>query len=151
VSLDQAHDWDAACTSSFVRAADTLLSHLDIDEIREAPSSLLRLVNDVLSATYPPSPQVKQYARWLLRSLSDMVRKCENEEMASVIVTSVKQSVSMWILDEAESTDEEEWSYDVCLMSHFDSDLLSWAFLSYPDGAVVRLPLIDSQFIAKDD
>ena len=121
-SLEQAHDWDATCTSSFVRATDTLLSRLDLDEIREAPPSLFRLVNDVLSATYPPSPQVKQYARWLLRSLSDLIRKCENEEMANVIVTSVKQSVSMWILDEAQSANEEEWSYDVCPESHLSSD-----------------------------
>jgi len=42
-----------------------------------------------------------------------------------VIVTSVKQSVSIWILDKAESANEEEWSYDVCPESYFDSDLLN--------------------------
>jgi hypothetical protein len=129
-SLAQAHDWDTTCTSSFVRASDALLSRLDPDEIREVPSALLGLVNDVLSATYPPSPQVKQYARWLLRSLSDLVRKCEDKDMASVIVAAVKQSVSIWILDEAESMKEEEWSYDVRPGSQLDFAYRAEGFIS---------------------
>ena len=129
-SLARAHDWDMGCTSSFVRASDALLSRLDPDEIREVPSALLGLINDVLSATYPPSPQVKQYARWLLRSLSDLVRKCEDMDLANVIVAAVKQSVSTWILDEAESMNEEEWSYDVRPDSWLDSSYRIKGFVS---------------------
>ena len=120
-SLAQAHDWDMGCASSFIGASDTLLSHLDPDEIREVPAVLLGLINNVLLATYPPLPQVKQYARWLLRSLSDLGRKCEDMDLTNIIVAAVKQSVTMWILDEAESMNEEEWPYDVHPDSQLDS------------------------------
>ncbi|KAK2465757.1 hypothetical protein APHAL10511_002301 [Amanita phalloides] len=111
--LVQAHDWDTACGPSVIRAADALLSRLDLDEIREVPSSLLGLINAVLVATYPPSAQTEQYARWVLRSVSDLLRKCSEKEMACAIATAVKESVSMWILDEARASNEEEWAYDM--------------------------------------
>ncbi|KAF8630008.1 hypothetical protein AX15_003157 [Amanita polypyramis BW_CC] len=112
-SLVDAHDWDMACNPSLVRATDALLSRLELGDLREPPSSLLRLVEDVLGATYPPSPPVKQYARWVLRTISDLVRKCDNKEMANSTVTAVKESVSMWILDEMQVMDDEEWIYDM--------------------------------------
>ena len=113
-SLIDNHDWDMTCTPLLVRATDALLSHLELDDLREAPPlSLLRLVNDVLGATYPPSPSVKQYARWVLRTISDLVRKCDDKEMMRATVAAVKESVSVWILDEVQVMDEDEWVYDV--------------------------------------
>ena len=103
-----------------------LLSHLDLNSgTGRAPLSLFLLVNDVLTSTYPPSSQVKQYARWVLRTLSDIMRRCDGNENESLqsevqaealnrIVTTVKQGVTLWLMDKRKVMNEEEWAYDVC-------------------------------------
>ncbi|KAF8636188.1 hypothetical protein AX17_003676 [Amanita inopinata Kibby_2008] len=112
-SLIQIQDWIAPCRPSIVHATDALLSRLDLDEIRELPMTLLQLVDNVLRSTYPPLPSVTQYARWLLRTVAQLLDRCVMREFAVGLVTAVRQSVSVWIQDETEVYNEEEWSYDI--------------------------------------
>ncbi|KIL61387.1 hypothetical protein M378DRAFT_82602 [Amanita muscaria Koide BX008] len=119
-----AFDWEGIpCTPAFIRATDILLSRFDIDSLSgDLPLSLFRLVNDVLYASYPPSNQVKQYVRWVLRTLSDLLRRCDgcensqkevHADLVSTMVAAVKQSVALWITDDKNAVSEDDWAYDM--------------------------------------
>ncbi|PFH53300.1 hypothetical protein AMATHDRAFT_137672 [Amanita thiersii Skay4041] len=112
-SLMQILNWRTAAEVPFVRATDSLLSRWTLDDSPELPIELLNLVNQVLLGNYPPMPDMKQYLRWLLRTLAKAIESCVTKDFAEVIVTTLRHSVSLWISDNNKEYSEDEWIYDL--------------------------------------
>lgn len=95
------------------RLADLLLSHLDAQEMRTIPQSLVNLVSETMRSNYPPEPKNKPVMRWLARSLMNIIEKCP-AEFCLQILHMVQEGVCLWLGDECGAWDEDEMNYDVC-------------------------------------
>ena len=68
---------------SSTRAAELLISHLDIVEVREIPEVLVEFVNDTMRSTYPPEARNKPCrcgsfawtASWKVRHTNNLSKK----------------------------------------------------------------------------
>ncbi|EIN04107.1 hypothetical protein PUNSTDRAFT_138838 [Punctularia strigosozonata HHB-11173 SS5] len=95
-----------------IRIADLLLSQLDIDEASNIPLNLMEYVDDALRAAYPPEPRSKVFALWLVRSIVAVVDKCP-PAIAPRMVKALQESLAVWIQDEYETLEEEEYVFDL--------------------------------------
>ncbi|TRM64183.1 hypothetical protein BD626DRAFT_456663 [Schizophyllum amplum] len=87
------------------RAADLLLSRLDLSGEARLPSGLFDFVNECMRAAYPPRCQDQAWCTWMLRSLTDVLDKCPGE-MLMELLESLEGGLCVW-LEDAMSTGED--------------------------------------------
>ncbi|KAF9523903.1 hypothetical protein CPB83DRAFT_862112 [Crepidotus variabilis] len=96
-----------------VRLADLLLSHLDMDEMRNLPQDLFEHVAEVMRIHYPPPlANEKPPMRWLARSLTSVIEHCPND-FCSKVLEIFQDSVCHWLADKEAAWTEEEMAYDL--------------------------------------
>ncbi|KAJ6585182.1 hypothetical protein B0H19DRAFT_1108667 [Mycena capillaripes] len=122
-------------STTALRVADALVSHLDMEEMRELPDALFEFVNDALRSSYPPEPRNKQHALWTLRTLARTVENCPPEHVLDLLRL-IEDGVCIWLSDEHQALSEAEYSYDAV-------DLYQ-AILMHARSLPVRLTVLES-------
>ncbi|KAI6114401.1 hypothetical protein F5141DRAFT_1187942 [Pisolithus sp. B1] len=98
--------------ASFTRVADLLLTHFDIGDARQIPSSVFDFVNDTLVSTYPPEPRNLKPCTWLIVTLTRIVDACPVDQLLELL-QAIQDGISIWISDECGVFTEDEYIYDV--------------------------------------
>ncbi|KAI6129933.1 hypothetical protein EV401DRAFT_2129799 [Pisolithus croceorrhizus] len=98
--------------ASFTRVADLLLTHFDIGDARQIPSSVFDFVNDTLVSTYPPEPRNLKPCTWLIVTLTRIVDACPVDQLLELL-QAIQDGISIWISDECGVFTEDEYMYDV--------------------------------------
>jgi hypothetical protein len=93
------------------------MSHLDIADARQIPDSVFEFVNDTLQSSYPPEPRNMIHSLWMIRSLTNVVDACPNE-LTLNLLAAVQDGMCTWISDEYRVLSQEEYAYDVCVVSY---------------------------------
>ncbi|KAJ6475044.1 hypothetical protein C8R47DRAFT_1143351 [Mycena vitilis] len=94
------------------RVADALLSHVEMDDVRELPEALLEFVNDALRSCYPPEPRNTQHALWTLRTVSRIIGTCPTELALGLLVL-LEDGLCTWVSDDHQTLTEGEYAYDI--------------------------------------
>lgn len=102
---------------SLCKALPYLLSRVVVSpehqQSSQRPLTLLKLANDVLVASYPPSDlEDKRMLLAIIKSLRDIIGVTHKEHLVDFLAC-VQQGVRVWILDEREVFTEEEYNKQV--------------------------------------
>ena len=110
-------NWKSRLAST-LRIADFLLVALEgqIERCDSLPQQTLDFINETLLAFYPPGPSNKIVGVWVLRSLQDLVSKCQGTSIVSLL-ESVNDGLCVWIADDAGVYNNDDYSRDVSLSS----------------------------------
>ncbi|KAL1689375.1 hypothetical protein GGG16DRAFT_93612 [Schizophyllum commune] len=98
------------------RAADLLLSRVDLSAEARVPAALLDLVNECLRAAYPPHTQDQAWCTWMLRSLTDVLDKCPGEMMMEVL-EALESGLCVWLEDAMGFGEDLTMLYGMILVS----------------------------------
>ncbi|KAG8214607.1 hypothetical protein J3R82DRAFT_9677 [Butyriboletus roseoflavus] len=135
--------------ASSTRIADLLLSHCEMDDIRELPTNVFELVNDTLLSTYPPEPRNLKPSMWLITSLTRAVDTCPADLRLSLL-EATQDGVSAWLSDEYRVFTRVEYALDVLPL--YQTTLLGIQELPCTLRILEALsPLLQSVFIGRDD
>lgn len=132
-----------------VRIADLLLSHCEMDDIRELPHCVFEFVNDTLLSTYPPEPRNLKPSMWLIASLTRAVDACPLD-LRLTLLEAIQDGAGTWLSDEYRVFTRDEYALDVLPL--YQTALLGIQELPRTLGALEALsPLLQSVFIGRDD
>lgn len=135
--------------ASSTRIADLLLSHCEMDDIRELPTNVFELVNDTLLSTYPPEPRNLKPSMWLIASLTRAVDACPVDLRLSLL-EAIQDGVGVWLSDECRVFTRDEYALDVLPL--YQTALLGIQELPCTLRVLKALsPLLQSVFIGRDD
>ncbi|KAF8442906.1 hypothetical protein L210DRAFT_3611408 [Boletus edulis BED1] len=135
--------------ASSTRVADLLLSHCEMDDIRELPSNVFELVNDTLLLTYPPDPHNLKPSMWLIASLTRAIDTCPVEFRLNLLKVT-QDGVCAWLSDEYRVFTRDEYALDVLPL--YQTALLGIQELPRTLKVLEALsPLLQSVFIGRDD
>lgn len=81
------------------------------------PEDIFELLRDVLHASYPPDPEDKIVAFWLLRSLLTVIDDCPSEFLERILYI-LNGPLCNWIADLAHEFSTEEYSNNVSGRPH---------------------------------
>ncbi|KAL1745283.1 hypothetical protein HDZ31DRAFT_36839 [Schizophyllum fasciatum] len=98
------------------RAADLLLSRVDLTSEARLPDGLLEFVNECLRASYPPHTQDQAWCTWMLRSLTDVLDKCSGEMMIEVL-EGLEGGLNVWLEDVMAVGEDLTMLYGMVLVS----------------------------------
>lgn len=135
--------------ASSTRVADLLLSHCEMDDIRELPSHVFELVNDTLLSTYPPEPRNLKPSMWLIASLTRAIDACP-VDLRLNLLEATQDGVGAWLSDEYRVFTRDEYALDVLPL--YQTALLGIQELPRTHRVLETLsPLLQSVFIGRDD
>ncbi|KAF8551673.1 hypothetical protein OG21DRAFT_1498937 [Imleria badia] len=135
--------------ASSTRVADLLLSHCEMDDIRELPSNVFELVNDTLLSTYPPEPRNLKPSMWLIASLTRAIDACP-VDLRLNLLEATQDGVGAWLSDEYCVFTRDEYALDVLPL--YQTALLGIQELPRTLRVIEALsPLLQSVFIGRDD
>lgn len=135
--------------ASSTRVADLLLSHCEMDEIRELPSKVFEFVNDTLLSTYPPEPRNLKPSMWLIASLTRAVDACPVDLRLNLLAV-IQDGVSTWLSDEYRVFTRDEYALDVLPL--YQTALLGIQELPRTLVVLETLsPFLRSVFFGRDD
>lgn len=135
--------------ASSTRVADLILSHCEMDDIRELPTNVFELVNDTLLSTYPPEPRNLKPSMWLIASLTRAVDSCPMGLRLSLL-EATQDGVGAWLSDEYRVFTRDEYALDVLPL--YQTALLGLQELPRTLRVLeVLSPLLQSVFIGRDD
>lgn len=136
-------------SASSTRVADLLLSHCEMDDIRELPVNVFELVNDTLLSTYPPEPYNLKPSMWLIASLTRAVDTCPVDLRLSLL-EATQDGICAWLSDEYRVFTRDEYTLDVLPL--YQTALLGIQELPHTLRVLeVLSPLLQSVFIGRDD
>lgn len=135
--------------ASLTRVADLLLSHCEMDDIRELPANVFELVNDTLLSTYPPEPHNLKPSMWLIVSLTRAIDACPVDLRLSLL-EATQDGIAAWLSDEYRVFTRDEYMLDVLPL--YQTALLGIQELPRTLKVLeVLSPLLQSVFIGRDD
>lgn len=135
--------------ASSTRVADLLLSHCEMDDIRDLPSNLFELVNDTLLSTYPPEPRNLKPSMWLITSLTRAIDTCPVDLRLNLLET-IQDGVGAWLSDEYRVFTRDEYALDVLPL--YQTALLGIQELPRTLRVLEALsPFLQSVFTGRDD
>lgn len=135
--------------ASSTRIADLLLSHCEMNDIRELPTNIFELVNDTLLSTYPPEPRNLKPSMWLITSLTRAVDACPVDLRLSLL-EAIQDGVGAWLSDEYRVFTRDEYALDVLPL--YQTALLGIQELPCTLRILEAIsPLLQSVFIGRDD
>jgi hypothetical protein len=135
--------------ASSTRVADLLLSHCEMDDIRELSTNVFELVNHTLLSTYPPEPRNLKPSMWLIASLTRAVDGCPVDLRLSLL-EAIQDGVGAWLSDEYRVFTRDEYALDVLPL--YQTALLGIQELPHTLRILEALsPLLQSVFIGRDD
>lgn len=93
-----------AVAASLIQISDLLLEQLNLSFAlaRDLPASLILLVSETMTLTYPVSPVNTTMATWLPASIAQAVEKCP-ESLVKGFVEGLSDGLAVWLADESES------------------------------------------------
>lgn len=135
--------------ASPTRVADLLLSHCDMDDIRELPANVFELVNNTLLSTYPPEPHDLKPSMWLIASLTRAIDSCP-VHLRLNLMEAIQDGIAAWLSDEYRVFTRDEYTLDVLPL--YQTALLGIQELPRIIKVLETLsPLLQSVFIGRDD
>lgn len=94
------------------RAADVLMSALEMADAREVPRALLQFVSNTLLSAYAPGAQDRVGCSWLMRSVTSAIEACPTELVCDLL-TAVQDGVSIWVADESRMLETDDYALNV--------------------------------------
>ena len=134
---------------SSTRLADFLLSHCEMEDIRQLPANVFELVNETLLSTYPLQPHNLKPSMWLIASLTRAIDTCPVDLRLSLLETT-QDGIATWLSDEFRVFTRDEYTLDVLPL--YQTALLGIQELPQMFNVLkVLSPLLQSVFVGRDD
>jgi hypothetical protein len=113
---------EGLCCSASTQVGDLLMSHLDVEDVREIPETLMEFVNDTLKSSYPPQSGNQDISRWMIRTLTNVIEHCP-AGLGSKLLELVQDGMCVWVADEHEVWSADDYEYEVRFCSATDEDV----------------------------
>lgn len=104
------------CNSASIQVGDLLMSHLDVEEIREIPETLMEFVNETMKLSYPPELGNRDISRWMIRTLTSVIEYCP-AGLSSRLLELVQEGVCVWVADDQGVWSADDYEYEVLFLS----------------------------------